>query len=250
VSDENHRSTGPEDHSRRGRGEEDPDVIQIAFGNEMEPASGAFGLAGCGSREFGEERSGRLIKDGVDGIEAEGIDMELGLPEEGVLQEKVADGITVGPVEVEGLSPGSAIAISEVGGEISEVIAFGPEVIVDDVQNDREAGRVTGIDQFLEAVRSAIGILHGEWIGAVVAPVAGPGELGHGQQFDGGDAEVTELVEVFDDGFEGASLGERADMQFINDKVAEGQPGPLRVGPWKGGIDDSGGAMHTFGLKA
>ena len=89
-----------------------------------------------------------------------------------------------------------------------EVVAFGG-VVVDDVEDDLEAGGVQGLDHRLELVdlaaaraRRAVVAVGGQEADAVVAPVVAQApleevgildELVDGQQLDGGDAEIDQV---------------------------------------------------------
>jgi len=75
-------------------------------------------------------------------------------------------------------------------------------MVMDAIQDGGEAALVAGIHEPPQTVRPAIGVLHGEEIDAIVAPVARAGELRHRHDFHGSDAEIPEHIEVRDDGVE------------------------------------------------
>src|SRR4030095_13643795 len=122
-------------------------------------------------------------------------------------------------------------------------------MVVDDVENDRQADSVTGVDQSLQPWWAAVGILHGKWIDAVVAPISVAGKLPDRHDFHGGDTEIFELLKIANDRVEGAFFGVHADMKLIDDDVMQRETVPAIVFPLEFGINDFGGAMHAFGLK-
>ena len=117
-------------------------------------------------------------QNGVDGIEPQGIDVKFGNPVERVLDEEAAHLIAVRPVEVDGLPPGRAVAVGEIGAEIPEVVSFRAEMVVDHVQDHGQSLLVAGVDQPLQTLGAAVGVLDGKGIDAVVAPVARSRETG------------------------------------------------------------------------
>src|SRR5439155_349292 len=65
-----------------------------------------------------------------------------------------------------------------------EVIALGAEVVVDDVEEDGEPGRVARVHQATEPARAAIGRLRSVEVDAIVTPVTPARELGDVHQLD------------------------------------------------------------------
>ncbi len=94
-------------------------------------------------------------------------------------------------------------------------------MVVDDVEDHREPVAVGGGDKLGEPGRTAVGGLRGGEIDAVVAPAAGPRELGDRHHLDRGDPPLGELLEVLGGGRERPLLGERADMQLVDDQLIE-----------------------------
>ena len=74
---------------------------------------------------------------------------------------------------------------------------------------------MAGVDQPLEPVRSAVGVVRRVQVDAVVAPAAHAGELLHRHQLDVRDAELDEMVEPLDRAGERALGAERADVQLV-----------------------------------
>src|SRR5207253_78867 len=80
--------------------------------------------------------------------------------------------------------------------------ALGAEVVVDDVEEDGEPGRVARVHQATEPARAAIGRLRSVEVDAIVTPVARARELGDWHQLDGGHAEVGKRGKMRDDRLE------------------------------------------------
>ena len=83
--------------------------------------------------------------------------------------------------------------------ELAEVVPLGAEVVVDDVQEDRQALGVAGVHQPLQAVRPAVAVLRRVGEHAVVAPVARARELADRHDLDGRDAQLAEVAQPGDD---------------------------------------------------
>jgi hypothetical protein len=61
--------------------------------------------------------------------------------------------------------------------EGGEVIALGAEVVIDHVEEDRQARAMASLDQPLQAVRPAVAMLRSEGVNPVVPPTALAREL-------------------------------------------------------------------------
>ena len=230
--------------------QKDTGVVEVALSDEMDVAVQVGGLVVDGVGEFGEEWGCGLVVDGVNGVEAEGVDVEFGNPAEGVFEEVAADFVAVCIVEVDGGAPRGSVFLSEVRAEGRQVIAFRAEVVVDDVEHDGEAALMACVDEAFEAVRAAIGCVDGEGRDSVIAPVAAAGEGRDGHDFNGRDAGVDEGIKVRDDGVEGALRSESADVQLVEDVLVDGEAAPSAVVPAEGGAGDLGWAVHALGLEA
>jgi hypothetical protein len=176
--------------------------------------------------------------------------MEIGGPGEGVVDEVAANLVAPRAVEIDGFAPGRAVAIGEIGAELGKVVPFRAEVVVDDIEDDRHAAAMTGVDHPPERVRPTVARLHREGMDAVIAPVARAGELGERHQLDGGDAEVPQIVETLDDRVERAFGRESAHVNFVEKIVLERQAPPSRVAPIEIRVDDGRGAVHAERLEA
>ena len=149
----------------------------------------------------------------------------------------------------------------------TEVVALGG-VVVDDVENDLDAGRVQPADHQLEFVDVAAGRdvarRRREEVGGVVAPVVDEPALDEiaiveegldRHQFDGGDAELLEMLDhariakarerpaqwrrdIL------ADRGHALDVRLIDDRFGPRAPGVAVAAPGDGSIDD----LTHFGM--
>src|ERR1700722_3874258 len=111
------------------------------------------------------------VENSVNRIQPQCIDVEVLDPVEGVLDEEPAHGVAVRPIEVDRFSPGRLVPRSEIGTEGAQVVSFRPEVVVDNVERDRQSASMGRVDESLQASRSSVAVLCGERIYAVIAPI-------------------------------------------------------------------------------
>jgi len=62
------------------RGIDEPDVVQVAFGHQMDPPAEPVGLLVHSLGQVTKKRLGGVIQDGVQGVQPEGVYMALGDP--------------------------------------------------------------------------------------------------------------------------------------------------------------------------
>src|SRR5215475_2403345 len=78
-------------------------VLLFVFGDQEDgPLSGG---ASCFARDVAKDVVGRIVEHLLGGIEPQAVQMELLDPVAGVGDEKLANGLGAGPVEVDGLAP-------------------------------------------------------------------------------------------------------------------------------------------------
>src|SRR5215472_2297251 len=100
----------------------------------------------------------RIVDDAVDGVEAEPVHVVLGQPEQRIVNKEIANRTVLGAVEVVTVSPGSAVPVGEELGRIHpEVISFGTKMVVNDIEQHRDAAKVSGLDQRLQIFGTAVG---------------------------------------------------------------------------------------------
>ena len=73
-------------------------------------------------------------------------------------------------------------------------------MVVNHIQNHGQTLAVAGVDQTLEGFRTAVAVLHGKGVNPVITPIAIPGELGHGHEFQRGDPQFPEFLQMGDNG--------------------------------------------------
>ena len=109
---------------------------------------------------------------------------------------------------------------------------------------------MTRVDQLLQTIRAAVGILRGKRVDAVVAPITRAGKLRHRHQLDCGDPNVGKPVQMGNDSFECSFGRERANMQLVDEVLFDRQPEPMVVTPLEVRTHDFRRAMHTLRLIA
>ena len=121
-------------------------------------------------------------------------------------------------------------------------------MVVDDVEDDGKSLAVGRIDETRQRFGAAVGGMRREVVEAVVAPVPVPGERRDGHQLDRGDAEVAQPAQVRDHAVEGSLVGERADMQLVEDELLQLQV--RSAGDLEGSrVDHARRPAHTLRLE-
>ena len=225
-------------------------VLRFVFVDEIERSvrRGGAGTAG----DLGENVILRCIDDGLRGVEAKAVEVEFGDPVDGIGNEELADGGAVVAVEVNCFAPiGGVLAIEESIVELIEIISIGADVVVDEIENDADAGLVGAIDKLAEIIGRSVVMEGSEEIDAVISPAERAGEFVDGHDFETGDAEVSKFGKLFCGGVPGSFRGEGADVHFVKHLAVGGNAGPGVVGPVEGGgVDDLRRAMGAVGLEA
>src|SRR5690606_1329725 len=108
-----------------------------------------------------------------------------------------------------------------------EVITVRAEMVVDHVENNAETAGMAGIDQPLEAIRSAVGMVRRVEVYSVVAPAAFAGKLRDRHELDVSDTQAYEVLQSLNCGIEGASSGEAADVQLVDHSISQGRGRPV-----------------------
>jgi hypothetical protein len=132
-----------------------------------------------------------------------------------------------------------------------QIIAFGAEVVVDDVDEDHQAARMRGRDQRLQFVGRAIACIRRERQHAVVSPVARAREIGERHQLDGRDAKLGQVIQAFLHAAKGACRRKRADVKLVERGLVPRSPRPVLIGPVEiVGVDDFARAMHVIRVES
>ena len=169
-----------------------------------------------------------------------------------VCQHKLPYGFTAVTVVVDGVAPVGHVPVVEVLiREFPHVIAVRPKMVVDDVENHAQPGRMGTIDETAKPVAGAVTVKWCEPTHPVVPPAKRAREFGNGHDLEDRDAELRELAQVLGGRGIGAVRGERADVQLVNDGPAGGDPTPCLIGPSKlRRIDDQRRAVRPVRLIA
>ena len=69
-------------------------------------------------------------------------------PLAGIVNEIPPHLVTAGAVEIDRRTPGSAVAPGKIRSVIGQVVALRPQVVVNHVQDDRQASGMAGVHQF------------------------------------------------------------------------------------------------------
>jgi hypothetical protein len=124
-------------------------------------------------------------------------------------------------------------------------------VVVDDVEDHAEAGRVRRVDEAREPGRAAVGGMHGVRVEAVVAPAALAREGRDRHELDRCDTEPAQPAQPRDDSLERPLLAEGADVELVEHEPVEREPRPAGVAPLEGaGVEDPRRSAYALGLPA
>ena len=125
----------------------------------------------------------------------------------------------------------------------------GPKVVIDHIEQHGEPFAVGGVDQPLQALWAAIGVVRRVQVDAVIAPAPASRKLGDGHELDMGDAELDQMIEALNRGLERPRRGEGADVQLVEHGGGQRPCLPAGVGPGKRRvIEHPRGAMHAMRL--
>ena len=104
-------------------------------------------------------------------------------------------------------------------------------MVVDDVERDRDATGVRGVDEPLEGRGAAVHLVHGVRRDAVVPPVVPAREGPQREQLDHVDPEVRQVRQPLGRRVQGALGGERAHVRLVEHRAGQLDTGPGPVGP-------------------
>ena len=127
------------------------------------------------------------------GVEAEAVEVKLLDPVAGVLDEELARGGGVVPVEVDGVAPFVLVAVGEVTGrKTAQVVFVGSDVVVDHVQDHADADGVRGGHETAEIVRPTVKAVRRPEIDAIVTPAEPTRGVRQRHELDERDAQLAE----------------------------------------------------------
>ena len=104
-------------------------------------------------RQLLEKMARRGVDQRMHRVEPEAVEVVVAQPHQRVVAEEPADLVAAGVIEIDRVAPRRVVAVGEIRAEPAQVVAGRSEVVVDDVENDRQAAGVAGVDQPLQIVR-------------------------------------------------------------------------------------------------
>src|SRR5438128_1096493 len=105
--------------------------------------------------------------------------MEFVNPIPRIGHEELANRLGVLAIEVDGVAPFVRVALADVvGGELTQVIAIWPEMVVNDIEDHAHAEGMSVIDEAAKVIRRAVEASRREHIDAVVAPTESAWKVG------------------------------------------------------------------------
>ena len=188
----------------------------------------------------------------MDRVEPEPVQPKLVEPVERVLTEEGANPAALVAVEVDRAPPGGRVPGAEELGRVeSQVVAVGPEMVVDDVEEHGEAAGVAGLDERLERSGTAVSALGCEGEHAVVTPAPASRKITERHELDGGDSESGQVIEARRRGVERPLGREGSDVELVENQLLPRAPPPSAVGPLEGlRIDHLARPVDVVRLKA
>jgi hypothetical protein len=192
----------------------------------------------------------RRILDVLRRVEPKTVEMIFLDPVGRVLDEEIPHRVRT--FEVDRLAPVVLVLVGEIVGRVlRDVVPVGSEVIVDDVEDDGDTGRVRAIDECTQILWRSVQPRRRVEIHAVVAPPEAAWKVRDRHHLDGGYPERREVVEMFCRRPPRTFRCERSHVHFVQHLAATRDAQPAAIGPCeRGGIDDFGRAMRTVWLKA
>src|SRR5579863_5733010 len=132
-------------------------------------------------RQLGENIGGRIVDDGVHGIQPQSVEMKFIQPIKSIVDEELAHGSALAPAEVDRVAPGSVVPAGEELRCIhAQIISFRAKMVVDDIEQDHHSALMGGLHQFFKIFGTAIDAIWSVGENTVVAPVALSGKIGDG----------------------------------------------------------------------
>src|SRR4051812_1898540 len=226
-------------------------IVEITLTDHNDAPPQRVGLGMYRFRDLLQEMLRAEVEDAVHGVEPQPVDVILRDPVERVVHDITTHLVAVGVVVIQSRSPRSLVLLGEVRSVEWEIVPLGAHVVVDDIENDREADRVRRVDELLQPFRSAVAVLHRVQLDPVVAPVARAGKLRDGHDLDRGDSElVPQTAQIGNRRREGAFGRERADVQLVDDELAHPETAPPVITPREClRIDDARRTMDAVRLE-
>src|SRR5580658_3449825 len=123
-------------------------------------------------------------------------------------------------------------------------------MVVDDIEDYSDADAVRAIDKRAQIVRRAIKPGGRKEIDSVVAPAEFSGKIGERHQFNDGNPEICERLQMLHGGLVCAFLCERPKVHFVDDLTLDANALPAAIAPSKfAGIDYLRKFLRSLRLK-
>src|SRR5262245_15146929 len=191
-----------------------------------------------------------VVHERMSRVEPKAVQPILANPVDGGVDDEAANQCRARAIEIDGAAPRRVMAIGDVfGQELRQVRAFGPEVVVDDIEDDAQPETVRRVDERSQIVGMAVVLRWRIQIDAVVSPVAASREGRDRHQLDRRRTERTHVSEALTRRRKRPGFGEGSDVKLVDYEIVDVEwPGvvtPLE----RVRIDDLRRAVHTFWLE-
>ncbi len=224
-------------------------VVEVGLGDQEQRAVGRHRQPVDLGGEFLQEVHRPVVGQGVHGVQSQAVDPVVAQPAERAADQIGAHLVGAGRVQVDRRAPRGVVPVGEVGAEGGEVVAGRAEVVVHHVENHAQALAVGGVDEALEALGAAVGLVHGPQRHTVVPPAVLAGERADGHQLDEVDAQLDQVVQPFGGRLEGAGGREGADVQLVQHRSGQRAAAPAGVRPVERGmVDGAAGSVRAVRL--
>ncbi len=182
--------------------------------------------SGFGAHAIGQFEQKVAVGNGMHRIQAQAVEAVFVQPHQRAIDEEIPH---LAPAKVDGIAPGRVLVVAEEGAGIApQVVAVGPEVVIDNVEKHHQPVAMGGVDQLLELFRRAVGGFGRVRQNPVVAPIAIAGKFRQRHQLDGGHAQFGQSGKPLLD-LRITSIG--AHVQFVEHRFVPGAASPVGVAP-------------------
>src|ERR1022692_2842614 len=138
-------------------------------------------------------------------------------PVERIVNEEIANRVAFRTVVVDAIAPWSVMAVGKKLRSIGmEIVPLRPKVVVNDIEQNHDAVAVCALNELFQIFRPAVITVGSKRQDSVVTPISSARKVRKGHQFENGDAEIGQVVELVGDGGEGAFRRKGSHVQFVN----------------------------------
>jgi hypothetical protein len=113
---------------------DDPSIVKVAFGDDMDGTTESLSLRMNGFPYIKQNVSGTEVKNSMNGIHPKAVHVILCYPVEGIVNDKPSNLIAFSTVKVDGRSPWGSVTVGKVGSKIVQIIPFGSEMVVNNIK--------------------------------------------------------------------------------------------------------------------